>query len=184
MASWKASGLADITIAVNLSPNQLWDDELVPFVRQKINEYGIDPSRLEMEVTESLLMGNSEHAVEVLCQLRNLGINLAIDDFGTGYSSLSYLRQLPVSILKLDKSFITKIAHNARDADLCAGIISLSHKLGLAVVAEGVEDQHQNDLLRGMQCETIQGYYYSKPLPLHEVEAYIHRSVATGVSPE
>lgn len=175
LASWQAGGLADIAIAVNLSPGQLRDRALPPLVLDRLQHHGVPPERLEMEVTESLLMDNSEHAISVLQELRDLGISLAIDDFGTGYSSLSYLKRLPVQTLKLDKSFITKIGSDEREADLCAGIVGLSHKLGLTVVAEGVEDAVQVELLRAMHCEVIQGFYFSRPLPAEEVERFIRR---------
>lgn len=175
LVAWRNAGLGSVRIAVNLSPYQLRDGTLVPYVQRTMQVHGIAAGQLEMEVTESLMMNNPDEAIAILESLRDLGISLSIDDFGTGFSSMSYLKRLPVDTLKLDKTFINQIATDAREADLCAGIIALSHKLGLKVVAEGVEEAAQLELLRAMQCEIIQGYYYSRPLPVEQAEAYIRR---------
>lgn len=172
---WRAGALGTVSIAVNLSPYQLRDNSLPQLVAHSMQAHGIEAGRLEMEVTESLMMHNPDHAIAILEQLRFLGVGLAIDDFGTGFSSMSYLKRLPVDTLKLDKAFITQIAHDEREADLCAGLIALAHKMGLKVVAEGVEQTEQVALLQSMQCEIIQGYFYSRPLPLAQVETYIHQ---------
>jgi len=170
LTRWAQMGLGDISIAVNLSPYQLQDDGFVARVRNCLTQSQIDPCMLEMEVTESLMMNNPEEAISRLHALRALGIRLSIDDFGTGYSSLAYLKRLPVDTLKLDKSFIERIVTEPREADLCDGIIALSKKMGLQTVAEGVEVQAQLDCLRSMGCEMFQGYYFSRPLPVADVE--------------
>ena len=126
-----------------------------------------------MEVTESMMLNDPEEAIVHLQRLRNLGITLSIDDFGTGYSSMAYLKRLPVNRIKLDRSFIQQIATDPREADLCAGIIALAHKLGLSVVAEGVETIEQKQILAAMDCDLFQGYLFSKPLPGNEATRYL-----------
>jgi EAL domain-containing protein (putative c-di-GMP-specific phosphodiesterase class I) len=121
-------------------------------------------SGLEIEVTESLLMGNDSNAIMILHELRNMGLKVTIDDFGTGYSSISYLKNLPIDVLKIDKSFIDNIAHDESAGAIVKVIINLAHTLGKSVVAEGVETLDQLRLLREWQCESAQGYYLSKPL--------------------
>ncbi|CBL43636.1 PAS/GGDEF domain protein [gamma proteobacterium HdN1] len=178
LAAWRGTSLDGLKIAVNLSAHQLRDDKLVSFIADQLQRYGVPAKSLELEVTESLMMDNPERAIAYLHQLRALGVSLAIDDFGTGFSSFSYLKQLPVDCLKLDKAFITNIAKDAREADLCAGLIMLAKRMGLTVVAEGVEEEAQLELLRQMDCELIQGYFYSKPLSIRPLEDYLRGRTA------
>lgn len=172
VAKWAREGLA-ISIAVNLSPAQLVERTLVDRVAGFLERYRIGADMIHMEVTESMMLNDPEEAIVHLQRLRNLGITLSIDDFGTGYSSMAYLKRLPVNRIKLDRSFIQQIATDPREADLCAGIIALAHKLGLSVVAEGVETIEQKQILAAMDCDLFQGYLFSKPLPGNEATRYL-----------
>jgi len=132
--------------------------------RDVLQESGLAPQYLELELTESLLLGNADVTLSVLQELTEMGLKLAIDDFGTGYSSLSYLKQFPVGKLKIDRSFIRDIAADCSDAAITAAIISMAKNLHLKVIAEGVETEAQMSFLRGHKCDEIQGYYFSKPI--------------------
>lgn len=173
LSAWSTQGLGEVQIAVNLSPSQLTSSTLLDRVKLLLAQYSIKPNMLEMEVTESMMMHNPEEAISKLQALRELNIQLYIDDFGTGYSSMSYLKRLPINALKLDRSFIIHMATDPRDADVCEGIIELAHKLGLDVVAEGVETQAQYDALLERGCDIIQGYLYSRPLPIEQVSRFL-----------
>ena len=168
MALWKDQGLPVANCSVNLSPVQLSDPHLIEVFDDIIEETGIDPYFLEVEITESALMNRVDSIVNTLNALRARGISISIDDFGTGYSSLVHLKQLPVDKLKIDQSFIAGIAFNNDDAEITRTVISLGKSMGLEVVAEGVETSAQLNLLREYGCEQIQGYYFSRPLPADE----------------
>ena len=153
-------------IAINLSARQFHEPKLVGFITDMIKSKNINPANVELEITESLIMENVENAIKTLTQLRELGTYLAIDDFGTGYSSLSYLKQLPIQILKVDRSFIMDIPRDKDDMEITAAVIAMAHKLGLKVVAEGVEDTEQLEFLTQNKCDYIQGYFFGKPEPI------------------
>ncbi|MRR08525.1 EAL domain-containing protein [bacterium] len=162
-------GYAGLRMAVNLSARQLRHADLPALVGEVMAENGLGPGDLELEITESTAMHNPEATVRVFERLRAMGVRLAIDDFGTGYSSLSYLKLLPIHALKLDRSFVKDIEVDANDAAICNATIALAHSLGLEVVAEGVETQTQHEFLRRLDCDLIQGYFFSKPLPAGEL---------------
>lgn len=170
---WGEEGLPPLRVSVNISSLQFRANVLVEQVRSALTDTGLDPQRLELELTESLLVENTESAVELLTALKALGVYISIDDFGTGYSSLSYLKQFPVDALKIDRSFIHDLVTDRKDAAITSAITALAHSLGLGVVAEGVENQEQLRFLRTKGCHEIQGYMVSKPLPLNEVKAAI-----------
>jgi EAL domain-containing protein (putative c-di-GMP-specific phosphodiesterase class I) len=136
---------------------------------------GLDPSCLELELTESLFMSDVTPAVELLHRMKSLGVKLSIDDFGTGYSSFSYLSRFPIDVLKIDRSFVNDITHDANDAAIVASIIALAHNLRLSVIAEGVETAEQLDYLRHQGCDEMQGYYFSRPLPAQEFEQLLRQ---------
>jgi len=159
------AGYASIRVAVNVSPRQLAAADFFEVVQAAINSANIDPSHLEVEITESVFIETMDDSVEKLMLLKNLGVHVTLDDFGTGYSSLTYLRNLPVDTLKIDKSFIDRIAEDATQSSLIASIIEMSHVLGLTVVAEGVETNEQLQQLRECRCDMFQGYIASRPLP-------------------
>ena len=152
-------------MAVNLSPRQFRDMGLLSFIENTLRESNISSKYLELEVTEGVLMSGQSYIHQALEQINELGIKLSMDDFGTGYSSLSYLRQYPFDVLKIDRSFINGITLNEADYNLVKATIAMSHSLGLTVVAEGVETKEQLLLLRDLDCDFIQGYYFSKPIP-------------------
>jgi EAL domain-containing protein (putative c-di-GMP-specific phosphodiesterase class I) len=156
-------------MAVNLSPRQFLEDDLLEKLNHIIKETRIDRNSLDLEITEGLLMQDVERSTEILRDFKKLGGMVSIDDFGTGYSSLAYLRQFPLDTLKIDKSFIQGIDTDERDRDLVQTIITMGHSLNLSIVAEGAENQNQFNILRSQQCDTIQGYYFSRPLPAEEL---------------
>lgn len=168
-ASWKQSSGAPITMAVNLSPRQFRDPQLVDFIQSALEQSCVPAKALELEITEGVLMSGYAYIDKALATLSNLGIGIAMDDFGTGYSSLSYLRSYPFDILKIDRSFINDITKNDADRELVNAAIAMAHSLGLKVVAEGVETKGQLALLADKGCEYAQGYLFSKPISATEI---------------
>jgi diguanylate cyclase (GGDEF)-like protein/PAS domain S-box-containing protein len=166
---WQEDGLPAVTVAVNVSAIQFRQEDFCGLVRKVLQETGLPPQHLELELTESLLLANAELMLSVIQELKAMGVTLAIDDFGTGYSSFSYLRQFRVSKLKIDREFIRDVAVNPDDAAIASAIISMAKSLHLKVIAEGVEDEAQMSFLRTHQCDEIQGYYFSKPLAVDKV---------------
>jgi diguanylate cyclase (GGDEF)-like protein/PAS domain S-box-containing protein len=152
-----------LVVSVNLSARQLSTPGLVPMVESVLAEFGLEPSRLCFEITESILMDDVDLAISVLTDLRALGVRLAIDDFGTGYSSLGYLRRFPVDIVKLDRAFVAGLGSDTADDAIAAAVINLGHALGLSVIAEGVETEEQLTILRALRCDRAQGYLWSAP---------------------
>nr|WP_257790533.1 GGDEF domain-containing phosphodiesterase [Mariprofundus ferrinatatus] len=174
--AWQNSGEAGLTglkVAVNLSARQFSDRELIAKIRRALDSVGLNANALEMEITESIIMNDINSTIKQLELLSEMGLDLAIDDFGTGYSSLSYLKRFPINKLKIDKSFIDNVTNSNDDAKIVAAIIGLSHNLNLNVICEGVEDSDQHNWLKTHNCNQIQGYYFSKPLPADEFESYI-----------
>ncbi len=164
IAAWRDAGLGLVPVAVNLSTSQLTSAALPDYVFDLMREHRIEAGCLEMELTESMMMSDPDLAIAILHRLRGGGVALSIDDFGTGFSSMSYLRQLPVNYLKLDRSFVRNIADDPKDADLCAGIMALAHKLDIHVVAEGVETAEQHRALTACDCDQFQGFLFSRPM--------------------
>ncbi len=170
---WRDQGIPPLRVAVNLSARQFAQKTLLGDIAKTIAESGLTPESLELEITESLVMTNPEHATETLHKLKAMGISLSIDDFGTGYSSLAYLKRFPIDCVKIDRSFIKDIPTEADDMAITKGVIALGHSLRLKVVAEGVETVEQRDFLRSNDCDEMQGYLFSKPLPAGEVTALL-----------
>ncbi len=173
LQAWRSDGATEISMAINLSARQLRSSAFVDQVADTLCETGLPPQLLELEVTESVAMEDAEMTVRQLRALKALGVRLSIDDFGTGYSSLAYLKLLPIDQLKLDRTFVKDIESDPNDAAICAATIGLAHSMGLAVVAEGVETQAQADYLTRLQCDTMQGYLFSRPLPAHQARAFV-----------
>jgi EAL domain-containing protein (putative c-di-GMP-specific phosphodiesterase class I) len=165
--------LRRIPIAVNLSARQFRQQDLDSRIRTLVASTGVDPSLIELEITESQLMQEPDHAIRLMRSLHESGIRIAIDDFGTGYSSLSYLTRFPVSSLKIDRSFVAGALSDQADAAIVRTIIEMAHTLGFVVVAEGVETQEQAAFLRSLGCEQAQGYFFAKPKPAAEFIALI-----------
>lgn len=180
LRAWRDQGLGGLRMAVNLSAHQLRGDQIVVTTAAALARHGLSAGDLELEITESVAMQHPRRTAGLLSELRDQGVELAIDDFGTGYSSLAYLKQLPLDRLKLDRSFVMDIEHDANDAAISAATISLAHSLGLAVVAEGVETAAQLDFLHGLGCDIAQGYFFSKPLPADACYDFLRKSVASG----
>lgn len=170
---WREDGLGDIHVSVNLSGHQFMDRSIGERIESAIHSNDIPARLIELEITESILMGNVHNAVSVLRALKGIGLSISLDDFGTGYSSLSYLKNLPIDILKIDKSFVDEVHSNSYDAAIALTIIALSRNLGLQVIAEGVENEEQYDFMYEHGCDLIQGFYISKPLPAADFAEFV-----------
>lgn len=178
LAAWQDGPLAHLRIAVNLSGRELDDESLVDHIQQALTAHNVPADRLEVELTEEIFIQNIEHNLNQLSRLHQLGIHLAIDDFGVGYSSLGYLRDFPVDLLKIDRSFITEVTERHDDAVITRAVINLAHNLGIQVVAEGVETEAQLNFLRNHRCDLAQGYLISRPVPASELLAFLQQGVA------
>ena len=175
LAEWQREGLDHLRLAVNLSARQFSGGALLERLDQLVARYGIDPARLELEITETAAMRDPENTRQLLRELRTRGFKLAIDDFGTGYSSLAYLKLFAIDRIKIDRGFVKDIEHNPNDAVIVAATIGLAHALGLAVVAEGVETQAQWGFLRDKLGDEAQGYLFARPMPVGEFREFIRR---------
>ncbi len=162
--AWQRQGLPPIRVAVNLSLRQLMDDKLLEDIKAALDESGMAPNLLELEITESMVMHNPEHMIGVLTNIKKMGVRLAVDDFGTGYSSLSQIKNFPVDTLKVDRSFIRNLVQDSDNQAITQAIINMGKNLCLTVVAEGVETQEQKDYLRYLICDEMQGFHFSKPV--------------------
>jgi diguanylate cyclase (GGDEF)-like protein len=171
--AWQAAGLAPLVMAVNLSARQFQDPQLPELVRQVLAETGLAPRWLELEITESAAMQDFDQAIRCLQALKEIGVRLAIDDFGTGYSSLAYLSRFPLHKLKIDQSFVRQMVSEAGDLSIVHAVVALAKGLGLGLIAEGVETEQQEQLLRELECDEVQGYLHSKPLPADELERFL-----------
>ena len=176
MAAWAGrTDTAHLTLAVNVSTQQLRQADFVDRVQSVLKRTGADPRKLKLELTESMLLTDEEETIAKMTALKALGVGFALDDFGTGYSSLSYLKRLPVEKLKIDRSFVMDVLTDPNAAAIARTIVALAKNLGLAVIAEGVETESQRDFLAQNGCPAYQGYLYSRPLPLAEFEAFVRR---------
>jgi EAL domain-containing protein (putative c-di-GMP-specific phosphodiesterase class I) len=155
-------------MSINLSPRQFHSSDCVAVIEKGVREYGIDPAQLTFEITETLILWNTEKAINALNRLKEMGCHIAIDDFGTGYSSLGYLQKFPLNTIKIDKSFVMQCDRNPQDATICRTIIAMAHSLGLRVLAEGVEKEEHYGFLRDNGCHEMQGYLFSKPVAVGE----------------
>jgi len=179
---WQDEGLPAVSVAVNVSAVQFRQQGFCALIRRVLQETGLAPQYLELELTESLLLANADVTLSVLKELKSMGLTLAIDDFGTGYSSFSYLRQFQVSKIKIDRLFIRDVTVNPDDAAIATAIISMAKGLKLRVIAEGVENEAQMSFLRSHQCDEIQGYYFSKPLAVDAVAGKLRGTVAQAMA--
>ncbi len=172
--AWQNQGLGDIRVAVNLSARQFQQGSLAKSVGQILKASNLPPGLLEVELTEGQLAEDAEQSVNTLTALRDMGVRVAIDDFGTGYSSLAYLKRFPLHTLKIDRSFVNDVTDDPDDAAIASAIIDLSRHLGLDVVAEGVETEAQRDFLQTRNCDAIQGFLISRPLPAEDFARWLH----------
>jgi EAL domain-containing protein (putative c-di-GMP-specific phosphodiesterase class I) len=163
-------------MAVNVSAGQFRCADFVDQVKTAIRRHGADPARLKLELTESMLLEDIEDIIAKMNVLKNAGVGFSLDDFGTGYSSLSYLKRLPLDQLKIDRSFVRDVLVDPNDASIARTIVALAKALGLDVIAEGVETEGQRDFLADQGCRAHQGYLFSPPLPIEQLEAYLETS--------
>jgi EAL domain-containing protein (putative c-di-GMP-specific phosphodiesterase class I) len=179
--AWSDRGLPLPRVAVNLSPLQFRHQDLVTTVCAALLDSGLDPSLLELEITESAVMHDVDKAADILRYFREMGVRVAIDDFGTGYSSLSLLKKFPITLLKIDRSFIDGTDRDGEDnRAIVTAIIAMGHQLGIKVLAEGVESEAQREFLRASGCDELQGYLFSRPLPLAQFEAFLEGRLTAG----
>ena len=163
-----------LSIAVNISPRLLLEDEILAVVQDALDIHGVAARRLNLEVTESIMVDNQEVMLGQLCRLREMGVKISIDDFGTGFSSLAYFRDLPVDEIKIDKSFVMRMLESEKDMAIVRAVIDLAHNFSLKVVAEGVENQAIATALAEMRCDILQGYFFDKPLPIDQFNRSYH----------
>ena len=173
---WSDLGYKDITMAVNLSARQFKDKDIIQTIYDTIEETGIDPNRLELEITESVALEDLDYTIDTIKELKKIGVTFSLDDFGTGYSSMSYLKRLPVNNLKIDRSFLNTIMEDTSDQKIVQAIISLANNLNLNVIAEGVELIDQEQFLQESNCSEAQGFLYSKPVPKEQAEDFLRKS--------
>ena len=172
MRIWTDMGLPPLRIGVNISGRQFRDADLAETVAAVIADSGVDARRLDLELTESMLMADGEATLKLLRELAGLGVTLSIDDFGTGYSSLAYLKRFPVNTVKIDRAFVRDLDHDEDGRVIANAIISLAHSLSMKTIAEGVETDMQASLLARHGCDEIQGYMIGRPLPVAEFTAF------------
>ena len=174
---WQRQGLQLERVSVNISPRQFRESGLVGVIDSALRKYGMAPQQLEVELTESMLMEDMDQAIRTMQALKELGVYIALDDFGTGHSCLSHMRRFPFDILKIDKSFVREMVDDDNNVAIVEAVIALSHRLGLRVVAEGVEDENQFATLQAGGCHEIQGYLFSRPLPVDEIGRLLARGI-------
>jgi EAL domain-containing protein (putative c-di-GMP-specific phosphodiesterase class I) len=173
---------ADLRVSVNVSPRQAEDPAYIDFVAGQLAETGLEPRHLSLEITETAMLGDSGAADESLRRLAEVGVNLAIDDFATGFSALDYVKRLSVRTLKIDRSFVSGLGHNAEDSAIVAATIAFAHGLGLTATAEGIEDVTQLGALRELGCDRGQGYLFARPLPAAAFEELLAAPDAVAAS--
>ncbi|MCO7055348.1 sensor domain-containing protein [Pseudomonas juntendi] len=171
LKAWHKAKVRVPKVSVNISARQFSDGQLGTRIATILEECGLPPACLELELTESILMREVNEALQILASLKNLGLSIAVDDFGTGYSSLNYLKQFPIDVLKIDRTFVDGLPEGEQDAQIARAIIAMAHSLNLAVIAEGVETHEQLEFLREHECDEVQGYLFGRPMPAHQFEA-------------
>ncbi|MCU7947189.1 MAG: EAL domain-containing protein, partial [Candidatus Thiodiazotropha sp. (ex Cardiolucina cf. quadrata)] len=173
LSQWHKSGYPDLKLAVNLSSRQRELGLEASYLKQVLDDNRLSPGALNLEMTESLLMRDTDEAITWLSSFKALGVNLSVDDFGTGYSSLSYLKRFPVDVLKIDRSFVSDLPSNSDDASLVKTIVAMAGSLNLELIAEGVETEEQADFLVGIGCYNLQGFYYAKPMTAANMTSWL-----------
>jgi diguanylate cyclase (GGDEF)-like protein len=181
--AWQDAGVPVVPVAVNFSGYRFHYSNPGATIARILSEIGLDPKYLHLEITEGVVLQDIERTVEILAELRGMGIQVSIDDFGTGYSSLSYLKRLPADSVKIDRSFVSGLATDANDAAIATAIIAMSHSIGLKVIAEGVETEEQLAFLRQRRCDEFQGFLRARPMPSVDVEALLANECASPVAP-
>ena len=180
--AWQDAGFPHVRVSVNLSAHQFLEPHLAQMIKQVLDETGLAPEYLDLEITESITMNNIDRAIATMHELASLGIQMSIDDFGTGYSSLSYLKKFPIHTLKIDRSFVRDIPNDSDDGAIATAIIAMAHSLNLNVIAEGVETADQLEFLGERGCDEMQGYLVSRPVPASEFEHLLHCEIQASRS--
>ena len=175
-AHWHAAGFTDLDVAINVSSKEFWHDSLIADVQDALQQSGLPPQTLQLELTEGIFMQDVDAAVSRILALKALGVAVAIDDFGTGYSSLAHLKRFPLDVLKIDRYFVKDIQHSPVNEALTSSILALCQGLNLGTVAEGVENREQLDVLRKLGCQIVQGYFISRPVPADQIAALLERN--------
>lgn len=170
---WHQSGYDELRLSINMSSRQFVQEGIIENISQMLYSTRLNPNRICVEITEEVAMKNISGTIETMNQLKSLGLRTAIDDFGAGHSSMNLLQKLPIDSLNIDRSFIMRIADREQDGNTAKGIIALAHSLGLKVVAEGVETKTQAQFLKRHRCDVLQGYYYSPPVPVDEIDKFL-----------
>jgi EAL domain-containing protein (putative c-di-GMP-specific phosphodiesterase class I) len=178
--AWRDAGLPLLRVAVNLSQKQFLQESLIQVVREALHRTALEAGRLELEITEEMVIRNPERAMRLLAQLKEAGVRVVVDGFGTGYSSLSFLRRLPIDSVKVDRSLIGELPRSGDAAALTRGVIAMAHSLGLTVIAEGVETREQWEFLNQQGCDEMQGNYFSAPIAPEIVPGIVRQPVAAG----
>ena len=175
LAEWRKQepNMSQMTMAINLSPVQFEDDEIIHDLKEGLNKTGLQGQDIKIEITESLLIKSMSETVKILDAIKNMGVQICIDDFGTGYSSLSYIRRYSFDTLKIDRSFIEHVTREPRDAELVRSIVQMGQNVGMNIVVEGVEDLDQHDLLKELGCHFVQGFLVAKPLPADKIGQWL-----------
>jgi EAL domain-containing protein (putative c-di-GMP-specific phosphodiesterase class I) len=178
--AWRDQGLPLLRVAVNLSQKQFLQESLIQVVREALHRTALEPGRLELEITEEIIIRNPERATRLLAQLKEAGVRVVVDGFGTGYSSLSFLKRLPIDSVKIDRSLIVDLPRSDDAATLTRGVVAMAHSLGLTVIAEGVESREQWEFLQQQGCDEMQGNYYSAPVAPELVPGIVRQPAAAG----
>jgi EAL domain-containing protein (putative c-di-GMP-specific phosphodiesterase class I) len=181
---WRDAGLPSLRLAVNLSARQFFQTDFVRSVAEALAHNRIEPRLLELELTEGALMQNTSGTIAILNELHGMGVQLAVDDFGTGYSSLSYLKRFPIDTVKIDRSFVNDITRDPDSAAIATAIIAMTHSLGIRTIAEGVETPEQLEFLRRYDCDEVQGYLVSRPLPAEAFARFVAENTKIGDAPQ
>jgi len=180
--AWQKQGLPAVCMSINLSRRQLMDENLIDDIRTALNDSGMAPNLLELDITEGTVMHNPAHIISILAKIKSMGVRLAIDDFGTGYSSLAKIQHFPIDTLKIDRSFVRNIPKDAEDRAITEAIIAMGKTLGLNVVAEGVETEEQMNFLKEHSCDEMQGFYFSKPVVPEQFADLLRKNVSSPPS--
>ena len=177
---WNAQGFPRLTVSVNLSSRQFQQADLVSQVTSALTETGLEADKLDLEITESNAMQNAEHSINTLWGLKKQGVRISMDDFGTGYSSLNYLKRFPIDRIKLDQSFVRDLPGDKDDAAIAMAVIAMGRSLELIVIAEGVETEEQLAFLKDRDCDQLQGFLFSRPLPAAAFATFLEEGRASG----
>lgn len=181
--AWRHRVGKGFRVAINISGRQLHQPDFLTVVKRLLEETGADPSMVEFEFTESVIMEKAVTTIDILKELKGMGITLSVDDFGTGYSSLSYLKHFPIDRIKIDQSFVAELARDRDDAAIVEAVVSLAHILNLRVLAEGVETEEQVRFLENLGCDEAQGYYMAQPLKAADAACFLEPGYRAGISP-